>query len=107
MQTRFVSITAIPSSVMPMPNARSSSARASSRSVAADEGRRGQGTAAEDGNPHTIELGKAQTDLYETIRAAMDKRVREAIAVNGLDKSQIVVLDALLKLRQVCCHPRC
>lgn len=55
---------------------------------------------------HTIELGKAQTDLYETIRAAMDKRVREAIAVNGLDRSQIVVLDALLKLRQVCCHPR-
>jgi SNF2 family DNA or RNA helicase len=43
--------------------------------------------------------------LYETIRAAMDKRVREAIAVNGLDRSQIVVLDALLKLRQVCCHP--
>jgi hypothetical protein len=55
---------------------------------------------------NTIELGKAQTDLYETIRAAMDKRVREAIAVNGLDRSQIVVLDALLKLRQVCCHPR-
>jgi len=55
---------------------------------------------------HNIELGPAQTDLYETIRAAMDKRVREAIAVNGLDRSQIVVLDALLKLRQVCCHPR-
>jgi SNF2 family DNA or RNA helicase len=55
---------------------------------------------------HTIELGKAQTDLYETIRAAMDKRVREAIAANGLDRSQIVVLDALLKLRQVCCHPQ-
>jgi len=55
---------------------------------------------------HTIELGKEQTDLYETIRAAMDKRVREAIAANGLDRSQIVVLDALLKLRQVCCHPQ-
>ncbi|WP_395741328.1 DEAD/DEAH box helicase [Prosthecobacter sp.] len=55
---------------------------------------------------HTIELGKEQTDLYETIRAAMDKRVREAIEVNGLDRSQIVVLDALLKLRQVCCHPQ-
>ncbi len=55
---------------------------------------------------HSIELGQAQTDLYETIRAAMDKRVREAIEVNGLDRSQIVVLDALLKLRQVCCHPR-
>ena len=55
---------------------------------------------------HSIELGKEQTDLYETIRAAMDERVREAIAANGLDRSQIVVLDALLKLRQVCCHPQ-
>ncbi|MBK8092294.1 MAG: DEAD/DEAH box helicase [Verrucomicrobiaceae bacterium] len=55
---------------------------------------------------NTISLGKEQTDLYETIRAAMDKRVREAIAANGLDKSQIIVLDALLKLRQVCCHPK-
>ncbi|MDZ4288036.1 MAG: DEAD/DEAH box helicase [Prosthecobacter sp.] len=54
---------------------------------------------------HTIELGKAQTDLYETIRAAADKRVREAISAQGLERSQIVVLDALLKLRQVCCHP--
>lgn len=54
---------------------------------------------------HTIELDKQQTDLYETIRAAMDQRVREAIAQQGLERSQIIVLDALLKLRQVCCHP--
>ncbi len=55
---------------------------------------------------HSIELDKAQTDLYETIRAAMDQRVREAISNQGLERSQIIVLDALLKLRQVCCHPR-
>lgn len=52
-----------------------------------------------------IDLSKAQADLYETIRAVMDKRVREAIAAQGIERSQIVVLDALLKLRQVCCHP--
>lgn len=55
---------------------------------------------------HTIELEKAQTDLYETIRAAVDQRVREAISNQGLERSQIIVLDALLKLRQVCCHPK-
>lgn len=55
---------------------------------------------------HTIELGKAQTDLYETIRAAVDQRVKEAISAQGLERSQIIVLDALLKLRQVCCNPR-
>jgi SNF2 family DNA or RNA helicase len=31
--------------------------------------------------------------------------VREAIEARGLARSRIVVLDALLKLRQVCCHP--
>lgn len=55
---------------------------------------------------HTIELEKSQTDLYETIRAAMDARVRDAISNQGIERSQIIVLDALLKLRQVCCHPQ-
>jgi len=55
---------------------------------------------------HTIPLHKKQVDLYETIRAAMDKRVRDAIQDKGLAKSHIIVLDALLKLRQICCHPQ-
>ncbi|WP_216072779.1 hypothetical protein, partial [Acinetobacter baumannii] len=36
----------------------------------------------------------------------MEKQVREAISGSGLARSHIVVLDALLKLRQVCCDPR-
>ena len=55
---------------------------------------------------HGIELTKKQSDLYESVRAAMDQRVREAIAEQGLAKSHIIVLDALLKLRQICCHPQ-
>ena len=55
---------------------------------------------------HLIELHTAQKDLYETVRATMDKRVREAIAARGIEQSQIVFLDALLKLRQICCDPR-
>jgi superfamily II DNA or RNA helicase len=55
---------------------------------------------------HLIELNTGQKDLYETVRATMDKRVREAIAARGIEQSQIVFLDALLKLRQICCHPR-
>ncbi|MEO5916685.1 MAG: DEAD/DEAH box helicase [Luteolibacter sp.] len=54
---------------------------------------------------HGIDLTKEQADLYETVRAAMDKRVRDAIAAKGLGQSHIIVLDALLKLRQICCHP--
>jgi len=55
---------------------------------------------------HSIELDGAQRDLYETVRTAMEKRVRDALAAKGLAQSHIVVLDALLKLRQVCCDPR-
>ena len=55
---------------------------------------------------HHVELTKEQTDLYESVRASMDKRVRDAIAAQGLAKSHIIVLDALLKLRQICCHPQ-
>jgi len=55
---------------------------------------------------HHIGLTKKQRDLYESVRAAMDKRVRDAIEAKGLAKSHIIVLDALLKLRQICCHPQ-
>ena len=53
-----------------------------------------------------VELAGAQRDLYETVRLAMDKKVRAAIAAKGVARSQIVILEALLKLRQVCCDPR-
>ncbi|MDP0491260.1 MAG: DEAD/DEAH box helicase [Verrucomicrobiota bacterium JB023] len=54
---------------------------------------------------HHISLSKKESDLYESVRAAMDKRVRDALAAKGIAKSQIIILDALLKLRQICCHP--
>ncbi|MBK7836775.1 MAG: DEAD/DEAH box helicase [Candidatus Obscuribacter sp.] len=54
----------------------------------------------------SIELDGRQRDLYETVRLAMYEKVKEAVAKKGLAKSQIIVLDALLKLRQVCCDPR-
>ncbi|MDB4537760.1 SNF2-related protein, partial [Akkermansiaceae bacterium] len=54
---------------------------------------------------HRIALNKEQQEIYESVRTAMDSKVRDAIADKGLARSQIIVLDALLKLRQVCCHP--
>ena len=54
----------------------------------------------------SVELGEKQADLYETIRLTTEKTVREALGNKGLAKSQIQILDALLKLRQVCCDPR-
>ncbi len=53
-----------------------------------------------------VELEGAQRDLYETIRVSMQKKVSREIAKLGLARSHIIILDALLKLRQVCCDPR-
>jgi superfamily II DNA or RNA helicase len=54
----------------------------------------------------TIVLDDQQRDVYDSIRLSMHKKVRQAIAAKGLAKSHIIILEALLKLRQVCCDPR-
>ena len=54
----------------------------------------------------SVELGDSQADLYETIRLSTEKTVRDALGNKGLAHSHIQILDALLKLRQVCCDPR-
>ncbi len=54
----------------------------------------------------SVALEGKQRELYETVRLAMHRRVREEIERRGMGRSHIVVLDALLKLRQVCCDPR-
>jgi superfamily II DNA or RNA helicase len=53
-----------------------------------------------------VELAGPQADLYEAIRLTTEKAVREALDSKGLAKSHITILDALLKLRQVCCDPQ-
>jgi superfamily II DNA or RNA helicase len=53
-----------------------------------------------------VELGAAQRELYEAIRIAAHADVRRAIRAKGLAASTVTILDALTKLRQVCCDPR-
>ena len=53
-----------------------------------------------------IELDDRQRDFYDGIRLGQHRRVRAAIEQQGLARSYITVLDALLKLRQACCDPR-
>jgi len=54
----------------------------------------------------TVELEGAQRDFYETVRVTMLDHVRQEIKLKGFEKCQILILDALLKLRQACCDPR-
>ena len=51
-------------------------------------------------------MKSAQRDLYETVRLTMHEKVQEAVSSKGFNRSHIVILDALLKLRQICCDPR-
>lgn len=53
-----------------------------------------------------VTLAGAQRELYESLRLSQHQRVQQAVAERGLAGSGIVMLDALLKLRQVCCDPR-
>lgn len=52
-----------------------------------------------------IVLEGSQRDLYDSIRMSMSENVRKAIAQRGLARSHIIVLEALLRMRQACCDP--
>ncbi len=73
--------------------------------------RRMKTTVAKDLPPKTelvraIDLSGDQRDLYESIRIAAHSEVRQVIKKKGLAASTVAILDALMKLRQVCCDPR-
>ena len=53
-----------------------------------------------------IAMNQPQRRLYESLRLAQNVRVRDALASYNNEQSHIIVLSALLRLRQVCCDPR-
>lgn len=54
----------------------------------------------------SVRLEGRQRELYEGLRLTLTEELRQVIVERGIEHSGIVVLDALLKLRQVCCDPR-
>ncbi len=52
-----------------------------------------------------VQLQGKQRELYEAVRTTADKQVRRVLERQSFDGAQITILDALLKLRQVCCDP--
>ncbi len=52
-----------------------------------------------------VALQGRQRELYESVRVASDEIVRRLLKRRGFAGAQISILDALLKLRQVCCDP--
>ena len=53
-----------------------------------------------------VRLEGHQRELYEAVRTSVDQQVRRVLARQQFAGAQIAILDALLKLRQVCCDPR-
>ena len=51
-------------------------------------------------------LEEAQAELYAAVARKLRDQVLADVDEKGLAKSQMSILDALLKLRQICCHPR-
>ena len=51
------------------------------------------------------QMKEEQEKIYLTYLAQAKQDVKEAIQLNGIEKSHIQVLAALTRLRQICCHP--
>ena len=49
---------------------------------------------------------RAARPLRRTGQAKLKEQVLRDVDEKGLAKSQMSILDALLKLRQICCHPQ-
>ena len=55
---------------------------------------------------HYCELVDEQRELYNALARKLKEQVLNDVEEKGMAKSQMSILDALLKLRQICCHPR-
>ncbi len=51
------------------------------------------------------EMGEEQKNIYLSYLAQAKQELAEEINLNGYEKSQMQILAALTRLRQICCHP--
>jgi superfamily II DNA or RNA helicase len=56
-------------------------------------------------NTLTCEMSDAQKKTYVEYLVYYKKRIAEQIAREGFGKSKLLMIEALLRLRQICCHP--
>ncbi len=57
-------------------------------------------------NVYFCALADEQLELYAKLAKKLRDQVLQDVDEKGIAKSQMSILDALLKLRQICCHPR-
>ena len=52
------------------------------------------------------EMSEEQYNIYMSYMAKARKEIMSQIDINGFEKSQIKILSLLMRLRQICCHPK-
>jgi SNF2 family DNA or RNA helicase len=51
------------------------------------------------------EMTSEQAKIYQDMLEACRRQVFQEVEKRGIDRSQVSILTALLRLRQICCHP--
>ena len=52
------------------------------------------------------DMSEEQYNIYMSYMAQARKEIMSQIDINGFEKSQIKILSLLMRLRQICCHPK-
>ncbi|WP_462160041.1 DEAD/DEAH box helicase [Pseudoalteromonas sp. GB56] len=52
-----------------------------------------------------LEMLPEQAKIYQSYHKALHNKLSHLVSTQGMGKSKLQFLDALLKLRQICCHP--
>ncbi|MEM5546308.1 DEAD/DEAH box helicase [Pseudoalteromonas fuliginea] len=53
-----------------------------------------------------FEFELKQKEMYQGITRSLEEKLIDLFAEQGVQKSKLAFLEALLKLRQICCHPK-
>ncbi|MFC3032571.1 SNF2-related protein [Pseudoalteromonas fenneropenaei] len=52
-----------------------------------------------------LEFAPEQKQLYQAVVTSLEQKLLDLFREQGVERSKLAFLDALLKLRQICCHP--
>jgi len=52
-----------------------------------------------------VEMEEAQRSIYESFLSGIRKNLLTKVSTDGLAKHRMEVLEAIMRLRQICCHP--
>ncbi|WP_105258666.1 DEAD/DEAH box helicase [Pseudoalteromonas sp. T1lg88] len=52
-----------------------------------------------------LDMLEDQAHVYQGYHSALHQKLSHLVSTQGIGKSKLQFLDALLKLRQICCHP--